>query len=278
MSAPEAQALPPYRVRAVNGATSSENKIHDDEVAKEYGFAGGLVPGVTVFAHMVRPLIDHFGRKWLSAGHLDARFLKPVYNGDLVTVRGRLEEEGGESRVLLEAVNEAGTVCATGAGWLGGAVREGVADLARFPEAALVDGRPPASPAIFAANPTLGSIEDVFHAGEGYLALLDELGDDLPLWREPGAPAHPGYLIRFANTVLSANVRLGPWMHVESNATFLREVRRGDHLSTRANVVSAFERKGHRFVELEVLTVAAGEEPVMAVRHVAIYEPRRAAD
>ena len=38
----------PYRVRARNAATNSEDKIHPDDVARRYGFEGGLVPGVTV--------------------------------------------------------------------------------------------------------------------------------------------------------------------------------------------------------------------------------------
>jgi hypothetical protein len=35
-----------------------------------------------------------------------------------------------------------------------------------------------------------------------------------------------------------------------------------------------FERKGHRFVGLDVL-IAAEDRPVASLRHVAIYAPRR---
>ena len=41
-----AAALSPYRVEAFNTAKASENKIHDDDVARRFGFGGGLVPGV----------------------------------------------------------------------------------------------------------------------------------------------------------------------------------------------------------------------------------------
>ena len=37
-----------YAVRAHNAATESENRIHADDVAQQYGFKGGLVPRVTV--------------------------------------------------------------------------------------------------------------------------------------------------------------------------------------------------------------------------------------
>ena len=50
-----------YEVRAHNAATASENKIHDDDVARRYGFSGGLVPGVTLYAYMTRPVVDALG-------------------------------------------------------------------------------------------------------------------------------------------------------------------------------------------------------------------------
>jgi acyl dehydratase len=48
----------------------------------------------------------------------------------------------------------------------------------------------------------------------------------------------------------------------------------GDLVSTRARVVETTERKGHKFVDLDVLIVNGDEEPVLRARHVAIYEPR----
>ena len=42
-------------LRAVNTAPDSENKMHDDRVAAQYGFRGGLVPGVTVYGYMTVP-------------------------------------------------------------------------------------------------------------------------------------------------------------------------------------------------------------------------------
>jgi len=44
--------LKPHRVFAKTLAKNSENKMHDDAVARRFGFQGGLVPGVDVFAYM----------------------------------------------------------------------------------------------------------------------------------------------------------------------------------------------------------------------------------
>ena len=38
-----------YTITARNPAAESENRIHADDVARRYGFRGGLVPGVIVY-------------------------------------------------------------------------------------------------------------------------------------------------------------------------------------------------------------------------------------
>jgi len=42
-------AITAYEVSAFNTAVASENKIHDDSIARRFGFRGGLVPGVEVW-------------------------------------------------------------------------------------------------------------------------------------------------------------------------------------------------------------------------------------
>ena len=61
-------AEPSYRVQAFNSATHSENRMHDDAVAQKYGFSGGLVPGVDVFAYMVHVPVAKWGRAFLERG------------------------------------------------------------------------------------------------------------------------------------------------------------------------------------------------------------------
>src|SRR5258708_12563113 len=42
-----------YRVSAYNTSKLSENKIHDDTVARRFGFSGGLVPAVHVMPYII---------------------------------------------------------------------------------------------------------------------------------------------------------------------------------------------------------------------------------
>ncbi len=76
----------PYRVSAFNTAKASENKIHDDATAQRFGFKGGFVGGVNVYAYMSHQPVQRWGRAWLERGTGEARFAKPVYEGDIAEV------------------------------------------------------------------------------------------------------------------------------------------------------------------------------------------------
>src|SRR3954469_17838688 len=101
--------IEPHRVSAYNTSKHSENKMHDDTVAKRYGFSGGLVPGVGVMAYMMHLPVARWGRDFLERGLIEARFLKPVYDGETAAVAA--EEKDG---VLTIAVESRGQLCATG--------------------------------------------------------------------------------------------------------------------------------------------------------------------
>lgn len=45
-----------------------ESPIHDDVVARLFGFSAGLVPGVDIYASMTRPPVEHWGRAFLERG------------------------------------------------------------------------------------------------------------------------------------------------------------------------------------------------------------------
>ena len=72
------ESLSLYQVSAYNTAHDSENKIHDDATAKRFGFKGGLVGGVYVYAYMSHMPVQRWGRAWLERGTGEARFGKPV--------------------------------------------------------------------------------------------------------------------------------------------------------------------------------------------------------
>lgn len=269
------QDLPPYRLIAFNSATASENKIHDDDIAREYGFRGGLVPGVTVYAYMMRPVVEAFGIEWLGRGSAQARFLQPVYHGEETTVLARVESAtADETRLSLEVRNAAGETCATGWATLPEGACAAPPDPATYAEAEVPAVRPPASDMTLRPGATLGTAKFRFDAGEKAADYLATIADDLAMYADHGV-AHPGFLLRYGNTALAGNVTLGPWIHVSSEVHNYSLVHDGDNIAVRARVKQLFERKGHKFVELDVLFVANGDRPVLQVDHTAIYEVRK---
>src|ERR1041385_2664419 len=101
--------IEPYRVSAYNTSKHSENKMHDDTVAKRYGFVGGLVPGVDVMAYMMHLPVAKWGRDFLERGLIEARFVKPVYDGEIAELTGQETGNG-----LMIELHSRGELCATG--------------------------------------------------------------------------------------------------------------------------------------------------------------------
>lgn len=247
---------------AFNTATASANKIHDDAVARHLGFQGGLVPGVDVYAYLCHAPARAWGLDWLHHGSIRARFHHPVYDGHRVDV-----VPGDDGR--LELRDEDGELCAEAVASCGAPVPP--PDAADWPDVAQVGDRPPASPGSLAPGTALGLAPHGFHAAKAR-EYLDDVRETLPLYAEH-AVAHPGWILRDANYVLSANVVLGPWIHVESVVQHHDVVPDGAVVSARAIVTREWEHKGHRFVELDVLHLA-DDHPVARTLHTAIYQPR----
>jgi hypothetical protein len=252
-----------YTVTAFNTDTASSNRIHDDATARRFGFRGGLVPGVDTYAYLVHLPALAWGRDWLAGGSLVARFEQPVYDGDEVQVVWRRDGN-------LEVRDPAGHRCATAIP-AKRATRETVYD---FPlvETVARDERPPASPETLAVG-TLFALEPHRFDAEVAHGYLDDVREDLALFRDEGI-ANPAWLLRDANHVLSANVELGPWIHVESEVVHHGLVTDGAMVSARARVERLFEKKGHRFVTLAVQHLA-DDRTVMTTWHTAIYRPRQ---
>src|SRR3984957_200228 len=128
--------LEAYRVQAYNTAKQSENKMHDDTVAKRFGFSGGLVPGVDVMAYMMHLPVAKWRRAFLERGLIEARFAKPVYDGEIADLTC-VESNG----VLSIEVESRGQLCATGTASLPASAPS--LSMADFNEAAPVAERRP---------------------------------------------------------------------------------------------------------------------------------------
>ena len=267
------ETLPDYRVKAKNTSSNSENKIHDDDTARRYGFRGALVPGVTIYAYLTEPLVAAFGSAWLERGTASVRFTKPVLDGEefhaagVVTTR---DAKGAGATVTgaTAAEPEAATLTST---LTAGAPTP--VNLALYRHVPLPETRPEATRETLQAIDTLGTPVNRYDEAAA-TEWLERVSDPLPLYRGRDAWVHPAYFLDQANRALRQNVRVGPWIHVGSVIRHLGGARVGETLATRGRVRSIFEKKGREFVELDLVVLAGTGErprPVAHILHTAIY-------
>src|SRR5262245_26619730 len=167
-----------YRVRAHNTAHNSENKIHDDEIAARYGFRGGLVPGVTIYAYMTEAVVSRFP-EWLNKGSMQVKFQKPFYEDEFVCVRTEVSADEMPVKLTINAEREDGEVCAIGSCVVNNqASFLGETRLEDYPESELPEPseRPIAAREHFIAGAPLGSFEtkvDLRELEATYLKAVD---------------------------------------------------------------------------------------------------------
>ena len=268
MNAPKSTT---YRVEAYNLSHASENKIHDDAVARKLGFVGGLVPGVEVYAYACHPVVQRWGRAWLERGQMECRLLKPVYDGHVALVSAVESATGLALEVRSEDV-----LCATGHASLG----DGAASppsIGEFEHRTLPTPaeRPPASQSSLAEGTWLctAPMQMTAEYAAGYLR---DVRESDPLYAREHL-VHPGAVLRLCNFALRENVVLPPWIHTGSKVANFAAARVGDELTVRARVAANYERKGHRLVDLDLLVIANGRTVVTRVLHTAVYQLRQLA-
>jgi acyl dehydratase len=70
---------------------SANNKIHfDPEFSRSQGLPGPIATGEMSTAYLSELLTRVFGADWVRSGHLDMKFVRPLFAGDTVSVRGRI--------------------------------------------------------------------------------------------------------------------------------------------------------------------------------------------
>jgi hypothetical protein len=258
-----------YSVHATNLSHASENKIHDDSVARKLGFSGGLVPGVEVYAYACHLPVARWGRTWLERGRMQCRFLKPVYAGYTATVKGTKSGNGLDITVESE-----GILCANATATLPDAP-SGAPNIDDYRLSTPPTERPPADETSLGVGTWLG-IRPFILTEELAGQYVHDVRESDAIYAREGL-AHPGQLLRLANLILRENVVLQPWIHTGSAVTNFAAGRIGDALSARGRVAANYDRKGHRLVDIDILLIANNTTVLAHVLHTAVYRLRQLA-
>jgi hypothetical protein len=263
-----------WQGEAYNQVPNSENLIHGDEVARRYGFRGGLVPGVTVTAYLCHPAVDAWGLDFLEGGRAHAVVSTPLY--DRKRFRVELGDATGRAYDAV-LVDEDGTRCATGS----------VELPADVPAPPSLRGDPVIGADFRRPRATREVMEDLRERGlqaiqVGWNAsaeITSYLRDpsEMPALLRPngGGYANSAFLLGLTNWALGRNVKMEAWLHLQTDSQFYRTVPDGCELTVESAIADLFEKKGHEFVDLDVgVHRSDTREPVLAARLRAIYHLR----
>ena len=249
-----------YEATARNFSGETENRIHSDEVAAQFGFAGALVAGAAVFGHVTRPLVEALGTDWLANWTADVRFLKPAYHGDALSIRYTVT--GGEHAVRCHAR---------------GVLLAELTSTPATPSESIPIGPGPAiaeRPEIRWDNVMVGEpfpawiwLPDAIANAES----AAQVEDDLDCY-ENGV-VHPNAILGTANRAFTRRYLLPAWIHVGSTVRFRRLLRVGDAVEVRTVPTRKWRRKGHEFVSLDIAYLVDGAVAT-EIRHVSIFRVR----
>jgi hypothetical protein len=253
----------------LDDAPHYRGSIHDDAVARERGYKAALIPGAFVYGHMSRGAIDAWGLDWIERGAMSARFRRPVYNHDDISVSaGALEDDGGALRSPVSVRNGDGEEVATG--WI--ALPHAPVAPPEMSTLQLLP-MPEHPPAIAAGELPVGAplhSRERMLTEEDYRASLSAFAETHPLYAAHGV-VHSGMLMRTGMGDVNGGWKFpAAVVLVEAETQHFRSVHPGQTIRTAGQIAQTYERKGkHYFVSDEVLLVDG--LPAARVKRTQIY-------
>lgn len=248
MSTAHAQS---WQGEAFNQSPDSSNRIHSDEVAKEFGFKGGLVPGVTVSSYLTHPAVEAWGMDWLNRGRVRVVVRKPLYDTYNFTV-DLSDATNNSYRAIL--TDQEGTHCADAF----------VDTPTELPEPPSMRGDPLLKKGQDIPQATLEEMQKLRDKGMfGLVARWDDKNNMTHYLRDSqkmpellsfsgGAYANTSYMLGLTNWVLAGNAYMNPWIHLQTESQNFTAVPNGSELICECAITDLFEKKQHQFVDVVV--------------------------
>lgn len=235
---------------ALNTAPNSANEIHGDQVARDFGFKGGLVPGVTIAAYLIHPAVEAWGELFLEHGYAHVRVGSPLYHEELFEVQ---LSDPGENRYSAELIKSDQQVSANGE--VGILLTPATPPERRFDSIAATDFvGPAATPERWQLLHENGCQAFAFRWGpkatmQSYMADPNKMP---ALLRGDTPFANMSFLLGLSNWVLAGNAHMNPWVHLETWSQNYGPVPWNTLVVAEMQVKAFYERKGHKFVDVDV--------------------------
>ena len=262
-----------WSAKALNTAPNSENQIHGDDMAKEFGFKGGLVPGVTVSAYLLHPIIEKWGLDWLEKGWAKCKITSPLYDKENFSV---YLNEISENKILSNLKNSNQVVTANAEASL----------LKDIPEAPKIQNDkiaienfqgPRASKNVWMKLKKDGCMAfEYFWGGKDPLIYLRNQ-NNLPDLLNPSKKglSNLSFLLGCSNWALASSAYMNPWIHLQTTSQNYQALSFNSSVIAEIQVNEVFEKKGHEFVDVDVnLFKQEDKSCIMTINLLSIYKVR----
>lgn len=271
-----------WQGQAFNQVPDSDNRIHSDELAREYGFTGALVPGVTISCYLAQPAVQAWGLHWLEHGAVHATIKSPVY--DERDFRVEVAPQPPANRYHAQLFSE-DRLCATAEVWLPDAL-EVEPEFQHHPLMSDDYSAPVAEREVMEKLQQRGCMAKSFlWSADHEMATYLRNQGDMPvlLQTPPGATgeqpdrgyANMSFLLGCANRHFAAVARMSPWIHLEVRAQNFRAVPLHTSLISEMTITDLFSKKGHEFADCVFnLFMADTRQCVCSIQQRAIYRMR----
>ena len=251
-----------------------ENPIHSTEIARAYGYDGPLIGGVTVWGWATDTIIEAIGKNWLSEGWAEYSFRKPVFPGNVLTITVEPNTENFINSWNVMMQSQSGDTCVEGKIGLGQINWAGRLNRPKNMSPANVAEKPPLT-LDRASNKTSWTalkLEFDEHIYEEinyknrltFNPIFDHSSEVKPI-------AHPSWIAGWAEALLRHNFDIPSSMHTKSLVQHYSSVPLGTTIVGGAEVIDAYERKGHHYVEFDVLLQNTDGKDIAQIRHRTIF-------
>ncbi len=233
---------------AYNQVPHSQNEIHGDKVAKDFGFKGGLVPGVTVSAYLIHPAAMAFGMAYVERGFAHVRVNSPLYDGEGFHVDiSNQSPEGYDASLIKSEGKPTATAEVSVQTSSDVPVRRGD-PLGEKGEPVLT-----ATPENMQRLMEEGCKAFVYRwdAGHDMSTYLRDSSLMAPVFSEQGF-ANPSFVLGVSNWVLAANAYMNPWVHMETRSQNHAPIPTGTKVVGEMTITDLFNRQGHEFVDATI--------------------------
>ena len=267
-----------YTVVARHANHNSYNRMHQDGLPQKLGFRGPFVLGVANYGNMTRALVSRFGEGWLGRAVVEAKFIKPVCEGDrlrieTLPVAGREADQAYEVTAYNETMG--GEVCAR---------MQSCAPEA-FPA---LDGAAAIKPNEWEGPVTQRRTWDNIIVGQAYRSLNVTLSaqdnaywkgvleDDVPIYEKgEHPPIHPAQVLRLVQLGYNNQFIGDNAVHSSTKAVLRRMLRVGDPVHILTLPIDKWEKKQNHWLTI-YCAVRANNEVCAEIYHTQIIKLRGA--